>query len=84
MATVEELVKQYETDPELRKEVEKILEDGKITITEFLTFAKEHNVEEPCAMRRCDVALHKKVSSEIRYLRSISLIVTLFERHRMR
>ncbi|MBQ6314506.1 MAG: hypothetical protein IJI11_02750 [Mogibacterium sp.] len=45
MATVEELVKQYETDPELRKEVEKILEDGKITITEFLTFAKEHNVE---------------------------------------
>lgn len=45
MATVEELVKQYETDPELRKEIEKILADGKITPMEFLSFAKEHNVE---------------------------------------
>ena len=44
MATVEELVKQYETDPELRKEIEKILEDGKVSIGEFLTFAKEHDV----------------------------------------
>lgn len=45
MATVEELVKQYETDPELRKEIENILADGKITPMEFLSFAKEHNVE---------------------------------------
>ena len=44
MATVEELVKQYETDPELRKEIEKILEDGKVSIGEFLTFGKEHDV----------------------------------------
>lgn len=45
MATVEELVKQYETDPELRKEVEKILEDGKITMMELLSFAKQHDVD---------------------------------------
>ena len=44
MATVEELVRQYDTDPELRKEVEGILADGKITISEFRTFAKKHNV----------------------------------------
>ena len=45
MATVEELVRQYETDPELQAEIAKILEDGKVTITEFMTFAKNHNVE---------------------------------------
>ena len=44
MATVEELVRQYDTDPALRKEVEEILADGKITISEFRTFAKNHNV----------------------------------------
>lgn len=44
MATVEELAKQYETDPELRKEVDGILADGKITMTEFLTFARNHDV----------------------------------------
>ena len=45
MATIEELVKQYETDPELRKEVEKILEDEKITFAEFRGFVKDHDVE---------------------------------------
>lgn len=44
MATIDELIAQYETDPELKKEVEAILEDGKITISEFRTFAKKHNV----------------------------------------
>ena len=44
MTTVEELVRQYDTDPALRKEVEEILADGKITISEFRTFAKNHNV----------------------------------------
>ena len=44
MATVEDLIKQYETDPELQKEVNAILEDGKITIKEFRTFAKNHDV----------------------------------------
>ena len=39
MATVEELVKQYETDEKLQKEVEAILADGKITFMEFVTFA---------------------------------------------
>ena len=45
MATVEELIKQYETDPELQKEVEAILADNKITMGEFIGFAKKHDVE---------------------------------------
>ena len=45
MATVEELIRQYETDPELRKEVEEVLKDGKVTATEFLAFAKKHDVK---------------------------------------
>ena len=45
MATVEELAKQYETDPVLRKEVDDILADGKITMTEFLAFARNHDVD---------------------------------------
>lgn len=45
MATIEELIQQYETDPELKKEVEQILEDGKITIKEFTSFAKKHHVD---------------------------------------
>ena len=44
MATIEELVKQYKTDPELRKEVEDALADGKITMDEFMNFAEKHNV----------------------------------------
>ena len=45
MATIEELIKQYETDPELKKEVVDILADQKITLTEFMGFVKNHNVE---------------------------------------
>ena len=45
MATVAELVKQYETDPELKKEVDAIHADGKITMKEFLDFAGDHDVE---------------------------------------
>jgi predicted transcriptional regulator len=45
MATVEELLKQYETDEALKKEVDKILEDQKITIGEFMGFVKKHDVE---------------------------------------
>ena len=45
MATVEELIKQYETDPELQKEIEEILADQKITMGEFIGFAKKHDVQ---------------------------------------
>lgn len=45
MATVEDLVKQYETDKNLQKEVADILADGKISFKEFVTFARKHNVE---------------------------------------
>lgn len=45
MATVDELVKQYETDEAMRKEVEEILADGRITLSEFRTFAKRHDVD---------------------------------------
>ena len=45
MATVEELVKQYETDPELKQEVDDILADGKISIKEFRAFSKKHDLD---------------------------------------
>ena len=44
MATVEELVQQYQTDKALQDEVAAILADGKITMQEFLAFAKKHDV----------------------------------------
>ncbi len=45
MATVDELVERYKTDPELQKEVQDILADGKVTIKEFRAFAKKHDVD---------------------------------------
>ena len=45
MATVEEFVRQYETDEALQKEVADILADGKVTMTEFLTFVRKHDVD---------------------------------------
>lgn len=45
MATVEELVKQYETDEALQKEVADILADGKVSMQEFFTFVKKHDVD---------------------------------------
>ena len=45
MATVEELVKQYETDEALKKEVDGILADNKITLAEFMGFVKKHDVD---------------------------------------
>jgi len=44
MATIEQLVKQYETDKELQAEVAVIVADGKVTMMEFMTFAKKHDV----------------------------------------
>ena len=44
MATVDELVQQYQTDEALQKEVADILADGRISITEFMNFAKKHDV----------------------------------------
>ena len=38
MATAKELIAKYGTDPEFTKEVDGILEDGKITMDEFKTF----------------------------------------------
>ncbi len=45
MATVEELVQQYQTDKALQDEVAAITADGKITISEFIAFAKKHDVK---------------------------------------
>lgn len=45
MATVEELVQQYQTDKALQDEVAAITADGKISIQEFLTFARKHDVQ---------------------------------------
>lgn len=45
MATIEELIEQYETDPQLRKDVDDILADQKITLQEFMGFARKYKVE---------------------------------------
>lgn len=45
MATVEELISQYEKDPELKREVDEILKDGRITPMEFLKFTKQHDLQ---------------------------------------
>lgn len=45
MATIEELIKQYETDEELKREVDGILADNKITLSEFMGFVKKHDVD---------------------------------------
>ena len=45
MATVEELVKRYETDKDLQAEVQAIIADGKVSVKEFMAFAKKHDVD---------------------------------------
>ena len=45
MATVEELIEQYQTDKQLQKEVADIVADGKISMAEFMGFAKKHGVK---------------------------------------
>lgn len=45
MATVEELIKQYDTDEKLKAEVDEILADQKITFAEFMDFVNKHDVE---------------------------------------
>ena len=44
MATVEQLVKQYETDKALQAEVAAIMADGKVSMMEFMSFAKKQDV----------------------------------------
>jgi len=44
MATVEQLIKQYETDKQLQAEVAEILADGKVSMMEFMQFTKKHDV----------------------------------------
>lgn len=45
MATVQELIQQYSTDEALQKEVKAILSDGKVSMMEFMAFAKKHDVD---------------------------------------
>lgn len=45
MASIEELIKQYETDESLKAEVDEILADNKITLAEFMGFVRKHEVE---------------------------------------
>ena len=45
MATVAELIEQYKTDEALQKEVADIIADGKVSISEFMAFAKKHDVD---------------------------------------
>lgn len=45
MTSVEELIEQYDTDSALQKEVADILADGKVTVNEFLSFVRKHDVD---------------------------------------
>ena len=44
MATVEDLVRRYQTDEALQREVRDILADGKVSFQEFTRFCKKHDV----------------------------------------
>ncbi len=45
MATIQELIAQYQTDEVLQNEVADILADGKVTMREFLSFTRKHDVD---------------------------------------
>ena len=60
MSTPEELIEQYKTDHDLKKEVDAILEDNKISLTEFLTFTKNHDLNISVTELPKIVALAKK------------------------
>ena len=65
MATVEELVQQYQTDPALQKEVEEILADGRISFEEFVTFARKHNVK----ISVTDFAKYNSMAKELGFVK---------------
>ena len=45
MATVDDLVRQYQTDEALQREVKDILADGKVSFREFTVFCRKHDVD---------------------------------------
>ncbi len=45
MATVDDLVRQYQTDGALQREVKDILADGKVSFREFTAFCRKHDVD---------------------------------------
>ncbi len=65
MATVEELVAQYQTDPVLQKEVADILADGKVSVSEFMRFAKRHHVDVSLA----DLPRYLEQAKELGFIR---------------
>jgi len=65
MASVEELVKQYQTDEALQKEVADVLADGRITFQEFVSFAKKHNVE----ISPADLPKYSALAKELGFLK---------------
>ena len=65
MASVEELVKQYQTDKALQKEVADILADGKISFQEFVNFARKHNVDISLA----DLPKYTSLAKEMGFLK---------------
>ena len=45
MATVEDLIRKYQTDEAFQKEVKEALKDGKISASELIAFGKRHGVK---------------------------------------
>ena len=61
MATVEDLIKRYQTDESFRKEVADVLADGKVTPMDFMNFAKKHGVKVSLA----DIPKYLKQAKEL-------------------
>ena len=45
MATVENLIRKYQTDEAFQKEVKEVLKDGKISASELIAFGKRNGVK---------------------------------------
>ena len=65
MATVEELVEQYKTDETLRREVAEITADGKLSVADFLAFARKHDVK----IALTDIPKYMKKARELGFIK---------------
>lgn len=65
MATVEELVRRYQTDEALQREVRDILADGKVSFQEFTRFCKKHDV----AVSMSDLPRYMKQAKKLGFLK---------------
>lgn len=65
MATVEELVQRYQTDKAFQDEVHAITAKGKLSVADFLAFAKKHNVK----ISLTDIPKYMKQAKELGFIK---------------